>query len=148
MCYAVAITAFVACFQAGFAGWVSCSSAEVSACEAVAGLISSNSKVICLMLCRESFLPGSKAGVHTAQSEAAYGPDNVGKYDPILHKWIVQPDQEKWAARERAHVSQVGIIVELFHLRLRRAGHQLGMHMWELMSWSMLQGTCSVGTPP
>ena len=57
--------------------------------------------------CRESFLPGSKARGHNSQQEAAYGPDSVGKYDPILHKWILEPDQEKWAARERAHANQV-----------------------------------------
>ena len=57
--------------------------------------------------CRESFLPGSKARGHNSQQEAAYGPDSVGKYDPILHQWILEPDQEKWAARERAHANQV-----------------------------------------
>ena len=56
---------------------------------------------------RESFLPGSKARTHNSQQEAAYGPDSVGKYDPILHKWILEPDQEKWQARERAHANEV-----------------------------------------
>ena len=59
------------------------------------------------MWCREAFLPGSKAGVHSSQTEAAYGPDSVGKYDPILHQWIIQPDHQKWQAREREHANQV-----------------------------------------
>lgn len=66
-----------------------------------------------LYACRESFLPGSKAREHNSQQEAAYGPDSIGKYDPILHKWILEPDQEKWAARERAHANQVSPLLHL-----------------------------------
>lgn len=59
---------------------------------------------------REAFLPGSKAGVHSSQTEAAYGPDSVGKYDPILHQWIIEPDHQKWQAREREHANEVTIL--------------------------------------
>ena len=68
--------------------------------------VSSKSSLL-LLLCREAFLPGSKAGVHSSQTEAAYGPDSIGKYDPILHKWIIEPDQQKWQAREREHANEV-----------------------------------------
>ena len=69
--------------------------------------------LLLLLLCREAFLPGSKAGVHSSQTEAAYGPDSVGKYDPILHKWIIEPDQQKWQAREREHANEVTVSATL-----------------------------------
>lgn len=56
--------------------------------------------------CSEQFLPGSKGGAQTG-TEAAYGPDHIGKYDPILHQWIVPPDEDKWRARERLHQHEV-----------------------------------------
>ena len=75
-----------------------------------------------LNLHRESFLPGSKAGVRSSQQQAAYGPDSVGKYDPILHKWILEPDQEKWQARERAQANQVLLLLVHMIIHLKRHG--------------------------
>ncbi|KAA6417606.1 MAG: hypothetical protein FRX49_12398 [Trebouxia sp. A1-2] len=93
---------------------------------------------------RESFLPGSKARQHNCQQEAAYGPDSVGKYDPILHKWILEPDQEKWAARERAHANQTGIRIEgrpghLYQVQ----GHFLPSPDWLELRWRAGPGPCA-----
>ena len=35
----------------------------------------------------------------------------MGKYDPILHKWIIEPDHQKWQAREREHANEVSIVL-------------------------------------